>query len=181
MKKLLMFIMVLGIIVGLSGAASAYPNSIAVDSYLNGCEEYNLCDLGYSILSVFFPAGEYIFTVNSGAFLSGSVPYGDGVFPMQYFWGLNIYQPSTSTEYVLGNYAPYSTAGNALSANLGQSIQINHSTDGDLLFYVRDDKPRDNSGSLTVNVVPEPVSSSLFLIGGAVFAGRRFLKKKTKI
>ena len=180
MKKVLMFILAIGMIVGLSNTTFAYPNPITVDSFTNGCDEYNICDSYASVLSVFFPAGQYIFTVDSGEFLSGSEPYGGPVFPMGYFWGLNIYQPSTSTEYVLGNYAPYVTAGNALSANLGQSIQVNHSTDGNLIFYVRDNEARDNTGLLSANVavVPEPVSSSLFIIGGAFFAGRRFLKKK---
>jgi hypothetical protein len=165
---------------GLSTVAfAAFPPYITVDSDSNGCEEYNLCAGGASVLSEFFEAGTYQFTVYSGESLSGTVPNGGSVFPPEYFWGINIYQPGTSTEYVLGDYAPQGTTpGGALSANLGKSITISQPSDGNLLFYVRDDNPRDNVGTMTVAVAPEPVSSMLFLSGGAVFAGRRFWKKK---
>ena len=180
MKKLFMIIMTIGIIVGVSGMTFAYPNSVTIDSDANGCAEYNTCDSGYSVFSTFFEVGVYTLTVGSGEFQSGSIPYGVAVFPINYYWGMNIYQPGTSTEYVLGDYAPNgSSPGSALSANFGTSIQITQSTAGNLLFYVRDDDPRDNFGTLTANVavVPEPVSSTLFVIGGAVFAGRRFRKR----
>jgi len=100
--------------------------------------------------------------------------------PGYWMWNVNIYQPSTSTFYRLGDNNYYSTATDAFDANKNFSLEINISSDENLWFYISDTSASNNYGEVTINIalVPEPISSVLFVTGSAVFAGRAYLKKK---
>ena len=60
----------------------------------------------------------------------------------------------------------------------GMTISLTEDTN--LYFYISDTNSIDNLGSVTleVAVVPEPISSALFLIGGTALGFRHFRKRK---
>lgn len=207
MKKVLMFILAIGMILGLSSMVYAtLPASITVICDDAGGKD---CSVGESI---FFAAGTYEFTVASGAWGTWDMAWTGEADPnlskRGYLWSLYIEVPGNSVPFVLGDdsfngegdpndgiffpadplipadieAAKNAALNNALTKNPSKVITVG-GTGETLRFYMNDPYPRDNNGSVSVNVavVPEPVSSSLFILGGAFFAGRRFLKKKTKI
>ncbi len=132
--------------------------------------------------SLWFEAGIYEISVKSGAWMSQS---NEGIDGDYWFWSMNIYQDITN-KFLLGNHDyenPFSDEGSALSGNLGQSVIITQPSDGNIWFYIDDpDSPRDNpfttSVTAEITVVPEPISTTLFIAGGLVLGGRSYLRRK---
>ncbi len=83
---------------------------------------------------------------------------------------------------------PYFTKASAQSAAQSAAVDPNNGVDpvnvssstGDFWFYIYDPSNRDNEGSLEINVsvVPEPISTTLFVVGGLVLGGRSYLRRK---
>jgi hypothetical protein len=203
MKKLLVLLLAMGIIAGLSSMVYAVPNSITVTcDYANGQD----CSVGESI---FFAAGTYQFAVVSGAWGTWDVGWTGVADPnlskRGYLWSLYIEVPGNPVPFKLGDdsfngegntgdgvflpvdagnpadveFAKNAALNNALTKNPYTIITVGGAGEN-LRFYMNDPYPRENNGSVTLAVVPEPVSSTLFVLGGAVFAGRRFWKKRSK-
>jgi hypothetical protein len=181
MKKFLTIIMAVGITLYISNASFAYPNSVTLNGFLHSNDGFDATVAKSEV----FAAGIYRFTVSSGAWESQSWEGNNGSF---WFWSFNIYQDA-SNQFLLGDdvedssFNPHASASDALNAHLGDSILITQPTDGNIWFYINDpDSPRDNQfGSnvtASVTLVPEPVSSALFVIGIGVLACRKYLKKR---
>jgi len=201
MRKLLITFLAFGVIFLLSStryadAVLSYPSSISVDSWDHSCFAYNDCpkaDRTYpdsTIIEEFFPLGQYRFTVSSGYWESleangTSYPTPKG------FWSMNIFNVDTGGDFaMLGNYTPYSSGAAALAGHttpapefITYDVTHDNGSGGSVLgFYIEDDSPRGNLGTVTANiaVVPEPVSTTLFVIGGLVLGGRGYIRRKKK-
>ncbi|MEW6602391.1 MAG: hypothetical protein AB1499_15570, partial [Nitrospirota bacterium] len=105
-----------------------------------------------------------------------------------YSWSIHMdIDPSDSSNpfLVIGDGLYYGSVGEVETARtnnyLSYTQQINFGG-GDIRFFINDDEPRNKLGTISTafTIVPEPVSSTLFILGGAVFAGRRLLRKKIK-
>ncbi len=185
MKKVLTLIMALVVVFVLSNSVLANPaNPIYVDSDLNGCFSFSDCGGGtYSPIIVSFDPGIYKFTADSG-YINTTTFGGAFNFVDTYYWSVSIYDPSgAGTLYEgLKNNTAYNNGTQALNAMSGAFVEVDLSSGGDLWLYVEDPSPRDNTGKVTVayatTVVPEPISSALFLVGGTLLVGRRYIKKK---
>lgn len=200
MKKVLMASLMILLIIGLAKASFAVPGSITLNSATNSGGEYS------NGINFLFGAGTYKFSVVSGGWNAwfGSTGVtgcnqGGANCTTGWMWSMDIYQPSTSTYFRLGSKIDrYDTQSKALSAHAGDSLVLNQYTDSDLWFFVKDGNPGDgkkyvwdNSGSVTFAVssgsgpsnpvAPEPVSSILFVIGGATLGFRRFWNKRKSI
>jgi hypothetical protein len=78
------------------------------------------------------------------------------------------------------NQAKYISAGESLN---GFSFKANNQV-GNLSYHAEFLNVPSINGSTSpanIHVVPEPVSSSLFVLGGVVFAGRRYWQKRRKV
>ncbi len=192
LKKLVLTIIAVALVLGLSHTIFAAPDFVTVDTYL-----YSRSDATYGVFdpdkpvnafSLFFEAGIYEISVFEGAWRSqsfGGVNYTD---PADYawLWSMNIYQDATNS-FILGdnnNFSPSASLARTEAAMLG-SLTINQPADGNIWFFIDDpDSSRDNvfgtSVTAKVVLVPEPVSSSLFVLGGIVFAGRRYWQKRRR-
>ncbi len=189
MRKCIIFLLVIGVVTWISHTAYAVaPDFIEVDAV-----QYSRSDAIDGIFdpnnpvnafSLFFDAGKYRISVFEGAWSTqsfGGTPYS----PPKWLWSMNIYQDATNNTLLGDNNTFYDTANEALTANAGKSVIIDQPSDGNIWFFIDDpDSSRDN-GFLTsvtakVTVVPEPVSSILFVLGGAIFAGRRYWNKRRK-
>lgn len=168
MRKLVQVIIAIGMIMGLISQVVAMPTSITVDSYLNGCYTYNQCDYGYGshVLSQSFGAGKYTFTVDpaSGAWSSYNSPDTSSQWlDRHWFWSLYIYNPQTKILY--GDPGPSIGSNNDFISGASALAQFNLSNDhvtidmgsgGSLLFYIKDRAPRDNIGTVIVNITEVP-------------------------
>ncbi len=196
MRKLLIAFIALGVIFGASIAGAVTPpTTVTVDSYLNGCTAYNGClpagDRGIpatSIYKEFFPTGQYTFTVSSG-YWAATTAHGNSWINPRGFWSMNFFNDDTQGDFdMLGSFTDYTSGPDALAAHVGDSVTFNvvdyNGTGGSVLgFYVEDHTPRSNFGEVTIDiaVAPEPVSTTLFIIGGVVLGGRSFLKRKRSV
>lgn len=186
MKKflVLLIVIVMSMIVTPSFAA---PSSITLDSAVNSGDSYS-----YG-LSFFFEPGAYEFSVVSGGWnaWAGSTGVtgcdgGGANCATGWMWSMDIYQPSTSTYYRLGSKIDrYANDSLALGAHATDSLSLNLASGEDLWFFVKDGNlgdgqkyVGDNSGSVTVAVAPEPVSTILFLTGSATLGVRGWIRRK---
>lgn len=199
MRKLLLTGLMLVLLIVFAQASFAVPGTITLDSRINGGGEYT------NGVKFLFEAGTYEFSVVNGGWNAWFLHSG-GVAGCNsegancttgWMWTMDIYQPSTSTYFRLGSKADkYNTQDKAYNAHANDYLVLTQPSDGDLWFYVKDGQPGDgnryaydNAGSVTFDVAlvpgpnpspvaPEPVSSVLFLIGGAAFGFRRFLSTR---
>ena len=75
------------------------------------------------------------------------------------------------------NQSNYIAAGNSLD---GFSFTIDHQIgNSDFAAEFKNNQGTKYAYAGTTTVVPEPVSTTLFLTGGAVFAARRYIKRKS--
>jgi hypothetical protein len=189
MRKLLILILAIGITIGLY--STSFAVNVSVDS-----TAYSGLDYTYGYTET-FGAGTYNITVVDGAWRSWDVRDFDtdvlqSLADPGWLWSLVIYNGTTDTmlgDHSLGGvYVPSPPTaaniliaqGDALANSFGQTITL--TTDGDFTFYIYDDTNRGAEGSVTVDVsvVPEPISSALFVVGGTLLAGRRFINKRKK-
>ena len=200
MKKALLVFASFLVIMGFATNSFAVQGAITLDSTINSSGDYS------DGISLFFEAGTYEFSVVSGAWnpwysstgVTGCDSFGSNC-DTGWIWSMDIYQPSTSTSFRLGSKVDrYATDLMAYNAHSSDILSLNQATDGNLLFFIKDGNPGDskiyewdNSGAVTASisqlstttnlaVVPEPVSSILFLVGGATMGFRR-LRSKNKI
>ncbi len=173
MKKISLLIFVVGVILLIFSNAHAYPGNITIDSQQYSGNDYTA---GFQ---KFFENGTYEFSVGSGAWNT----YGS--FPGGWIWSANIYQESTGLDIMLGDNSKHNTSDLALSTHANDSsveIMVNNPSGEYLSFYINDSSEYNNRHNVNMNVnvavVPEPVSSTLFVLGGLVFVGRRYLKKR---
>lgn len=204
MKKILLVFASFLLIMGITTSSFAVQNSITLDSAVDASGDYS------DGISRFFEAGTYEFSVVSGAWNPwfGSTTGINGVSGCDSFgancdtgwiWSMDIYQQSTSTYFRLGSKVDrYESELLAYNAHSSDVLSLNQASDGNLLFFIKEGYRGDgkiyewdNSGSVTASinklsnpinnvVAPEPVSSLLFLVGGATM-GFRCLRNKIKI
>jgi hypothetical protein len=85
---------------------------------------------------------------------------------------------------MLGDSTAHYYQSDALTYHLANTspIDITLNPGENLYFYINSNSPTDNVLGVTVAVsapvVPEPISSILFLTGGVVLVGRKYLKKR---
>lgn len=211
MKKLLIVMMGFVILFGLSNSVLAYPPSVDVNAYSNGCRNFDDCissaDHTYLtdvVVVDFDTTGEYEFSILDGAFTSwNALPNGKSLSYKEWFWTVNIYNPQTDDDKMLGNNTESfdwlfnpggddqarANAQNSSNPYSNPVVKFDLTAGDSLWFYVMDYDPRSNGGDLGtkdadmvvgVNLVPEPISTTLFIVGGMLLGGRSYLRRKKK-
>jgi hypothetical protein len=196
MKKALMACLSVLFMIGFARAGFAVQGPLTLDSVINSSGDYQ------DGINLSFETGTYEFSVVSGAWNAWSNVSGcnnsGADCTSGWMWSMDIFQPSTSTYFRLGSKIDrYDSPDKALSAHAGDYLILNQPADGDLWFFIKDGNPGDgktlvgdNSGTVTFAIssvpppssaplAPEPVSSILFVIGGATFGFRRFWNKRS--
>ncbi|HBH60666.1 MAG TPA: hypothetical protein DDX85_02760 [Nitrospiraceae bacterium] len=155
MKKILLTSLMILFILGIAEASFAIPASITIKSFITGCYQ------------------------SGGDCVSGRM------------WGLDNDQPSTSSYFRLGSYTGTYKAHRAYE---GDSLVLNHSRDNFPKGFIGSFIKKGNRGNgktvvwddpgpsaVPAAVAPEPMSSILFVVGGAIFGFRRFWNKRKSI
>ncbi len=178
MKKFLIIVLMIGMIFAVGNTTFAYPTSVTVDSNNDGGTSYSD---GYSL---YFETGYYKFSVkdddSSWNSYGGASDY--------WVWNVNIYweDPSDSSnkwEVVLGDSSYWNNKKAANDNHQNDYIEVYVPVASNVWFYINDTTTFNNTGRVSMNiaVVPEPVSSTLFVIGSIMFAGRRYLGRRKGI
>lgn len=172
MKKLLIIIIALGLVTGVLNTTFAAPSSVIVDSKNNGGSD------PMDGISFDFEVGIYEFSVANVEQNGWNSILG---IPGNWFWNVSVYNETTDNDYFFGTNNLFSSQNNARDATaaLG-SLTITINQKSKLWFHINESSPTNNSGHIAMNVsiAPEPLSSTLFVIGGIAFAGRRYFKRK---
>ncbi len=122
-------------------------------------------------------AGEYFYSM----FLDFSSTSNEEGLALPSGWDGTVWMGTNTTAYV----DTYSTApGNDLAAGSslsGFSFKVDYQA-GSLPYtaYFSDHADPENTYTTTGVTAPEPISSILFLAGGAVLAGRRYLRRRQR-
>jgi hypothetical protein len=182
MSKILLSILVLICIASAASSAFAFPPTVTVDA------TGGIYDSQSASLKLNFEPDTYDFTVALNSDAWSTLNLGTTNIGFEgYLWSLSIYQPSSGMTFLLGdNSAVFTSASDAVNNTLSTPAinkkRINHSDGGELWFYIDDAYSRENTSSVTVNVapviVPEPISTTLFITGGLVFAAGNLIRRK---
>jgi len=127
-------------------------------------------------------AGTYRISPVDGAFRYDSFGWSPNVGDDLYRWQLHIQARSSTgsligSDQILGSTSYYSTAALALSASLGEYVDITLPDGGSLVFWIWDWNSLDNAGSLDFNVTQIPEPTTFVLLGtGILFLMKRFRK-----
>ncbi len=188
MKRVFIVILAACVCLGITGISIAGASTVTLDSRGNACTDFNTCFTSAvpptDVLKVSFDAGLYNVSVptlfsDAGAWQTFTQGATNLAPPNLWLWYMNIYEPSTGNQFVLGDDSnAYNSGSNAHAAVAGQSVLINHASAGELWFYVKDSTAQDNTGTITadISVAPEPVSTVLFITGGGLMAVRRYFR-----